>query len=60
MKLKFIGENGSMGLKHGKIYKVSLRTTGKNIVAYISKGLCLEIVCLYDSPQAFAANWELE
>lgn len=60
MKLKFIGANGSMGLVYGKIYKVSLRTIGSYIVAYISKGLFHDIMCPYKSLKAFAANWELE
>lgn len=60
MKLKFIGANGSMGLEHGKLYKVSLRTAGKYLVVHINKGLCREITCPYSSMQAFADNWALE
>ena len=60
MKLKFIGKDGSMGLVHGKIYRVSLRTIGDYIIAYISKGLYHEVMCPYESLKAFAANWELE
>lgn len=60
MKLKFIGKDGSMGLVHGKSYKVFLRSVGKYLIAYISKGLFNEIACPYGSVQAFAANWKLE
>ena len=60
MKLRFIGQNGSMGLTHGRIYKVSLRTRHNCIVAEIYRNFWDDaIICPYSSPQAFANNWEL-
>ena len=60
MKLRFIGANGSMGLRYGKIYKVSLSTSNDYIIAEIKLNFCDNIiVCPYSSPQAFAKNWEL-
>lgn len=60
MKLKFIGEDGSLGLRHGRTYEVTLRTAGKYLWTYISKGPICKIGCPYASLQAFAANLELE
>ena len=54
MKLKFIGEDGSMGLKHGKVYLVQIYADrGKIFVAWGTGSCC----CAYSSPQALAANW---
>ena len=53
MRLKFIGANGSMGLVHGKAYEVKVFTKLNYILATWSS----DIICPYDSPQSFAANW---
>lgn len=54
MRLKFIGENGSMGLTHGKTYDVKVVSTDYYI--WVEWGFCK--VCPYDSPQSFSNNWE--
>lgn len=59
MKLKFIGEDGSLGLKHGKKYEVELKTIGKYLIAIIDTGWISWTTCPYGSVQAFAKNWEL-
>jgi hypothetical protein len=58
MILKFIGKDGSLGLKHGEKYKVTLKTSGKYFIATIHVGWINQI-CPYGSVQAFAKNWEL-
>ena len=56
MKLKFIGTDGSMGLKHGQVYDVYIYTKrGKIIVAWDPNHWCP-----YSSPQALAENWTKE
>lgn len=53
MYLKFIGEDKSMELQHGSIYKVKV-TSYKNLIL-VWWGLGQQ--CPYASPQSFAANW---
>lgn len=52
MWLKFIGKDGSMGLRHGKTYSVRVYSSQ----GYIWADWCWK-ACPYSSPQAFAANW---
>lgn len=52
MYLKFIGENGSMGLQSGSIYKVKI-TSDKNYI-YVWCGFGR---FPYSSPKSFAENW---
>lgn len=59
MNLRFIGADGSLGLKHGELYKVTLKTIGKYLIATIHTGWISDTVCPYGSVQAFAKNWEL-
>jgi hypothetical protein len=59
MLLRFIGKDGSMGLKHGKKYNVTIGTSLDN--RYITVTWTGEFGlarCPYSSPQSFAANWE--
>lgn len=53
MQLKFIGKDGSMGLKHGYVYDVRIRSSETliwvDILNYCS--------CPYSWPQTFAENW---
>lgn len=63
MKLKFIGEDGSMGLKHGEWYWCKVRTVANTI--YVSWFITDEIGrkigqgrCPYDSFAAMLKNWE--
>lgn len=62
MKLKFIGTDGSMRLKHGKVYDVSVKT--KNGYIWVTmprfefRGRVLGMwECPYSSPQSLSANW---
>ena len=65
MKLRFIGADGSMGLKHGEVYET--RPNGRFCdryfwldVAHIHNDGHSEIIAVgpYSSPQSFAKNWE--
>ena len=58
MKLKFVGTDGSMGLKHGEIYDVLAS------VMFIEDSINVKwLECTtykehrYSSPAAFAADW---
>jgi hypothetical protein len=53
MKLRFIGTDGSMGLRKGRIYNVTIYDKLNHIVVAWSNGLCP-----YNSPQTLAKNWE--
>ena len=58
MNLKFIGTDGSMGLKHGEVYEVSVHCTFKDEVIRVKwYKHPNSIECPYSSPAAFAANW---
>ena len=57
MYMRFIGKNGSMGLKHGKVYKTKISTEGNLIFVNCSDGWS-GCFCPYSSPQSLAANWE--
>ena len=59
MKLKFIGTDGSLGLKHGKTYNVTLKTFDKYVVAIIKINFMDSVICPYGSMQALAKNWEI-
>ena len=57
MLLKFIGTDGSMGLKHVKVYDVKVYDGGVWLwVRWSTPFGCKE--CPYSSPATFAANWE--
>ena len=62
MYLKFIGTDGSMGLKHGDIYDVYIETvcrfSGQILWTRIYTNGSFYIGCPYSSPQSFSANWE--
>ena len=53
-ELVFIGTDGSMGLKHGKTYKVRLYTYGGKFWADWGPNCCP-----YKSVRSFALNWAL-
>lgn len=53
MLMRFIGKDGSMGLKHGSTYCVKI--TDSNGFIWVSWGYGK--ACIYESPQSFAANW---
>jgi hypothetical protein len=54
-RYRFIGEDGSLGYRHGRIYRLVLAVPGH--------GWPIEIIdggqfCPYDSEEAFSRNWE--
>lgn len=52
---RFIGEDGSLGYRHGQDYSLSVRIGGeKDDVEII-----LPIKCLYSSIESFLRNWEI-
>lgn len=59
MELKFIGKDGSMGLRHGNVYPVRIISLPSDIAIYVQWPIKLGLVrtCPYLSPAAFAANW---
>lgn len=54
IRLKFIGANGSMGLIHGLKYDVRIDVCFGMWWVYVE-----DIMCPYQSIQAFANNWSL-
>lgn len=61
MNLKFIGEDGSMGLRHGAVYEVAVYSRlGKPDVSVEWYRGCHAVgKCPYSSPEAFFANWTI-
>ena len=57
MRFKFIGKDGSMGLKYGKIYKVSIRTIQDQIWIFWIDDFPFA-GCPYDSLQMLLTNWQ--
>lgn len=57
MILRFIGNDGSMGLRHGLTYNVRITSNCSYIIASFYNGKDF-LSCPYSSPQSFAANWE--
>ena len=63
MYLRFIGADGSMGLDHGKVYNVNVKTKNDYIWVTMPRFEFRHMVfgvwkCPYSSPQSFSANWE--
>lgn len=59
MILKFIGKDGSMGLEHGKKYKVWIDTSSDGMYICVHwQGKDKPQCCPYSSPQSLAKNWE--
>ena len=59
MKLRFIGADGSMKLRHGEVYDVRLSTLEDDIKVHAwSLDDSFYVFCPYSSPQSFAKNWE--
>lgn len=54
MLMKFIGKDGSMGLKHGKIYEVTIES--RYPYYWVRWGAYK--ACPYDSRYGLEANWE--
>ena len=62
MKLRFIGVNGSMDLKHGEVYRVIIQSNGDYITVFVDNRDVISVpfptYIPYSSPQSFAKNWE--
>lgn len=59
MLLKFIGKNGSMGLRNGCVYDCYISTRGNHIYVTWNTGLgCVTMDCPYESISALNENWE--
>lgn len=59
MLLRFIGKNGSLGLRKGELYPVEIKS--QLLCDCINTRILVGekwVNCPYASPQAFAANWE--
>lgn len=58
MKAKFIGEDGSMGLRNGQIYDIRI-----NKILYRFRRMpCIWIgknYCPYETEEALYSNWEI-
>lgn len=59
MRLRFIGENGSMGLHNNKTYEVSFKSHEYGIILIVKIEHLEGIVFAYSSPQALANDWSL-
>ena len=59
MKLKFIGEDGSMGLRTGEVYDTRILIKGECLWVEWKVNLYTVKSCPYISTQSFAQNWEL-
>lgn len=53
MRLRFVGADGSMGLRHGSVYYISLASSPLGVQ------LTQPVICPYSSERAFWENWEL-
>ena len=59
MKLKFIGEDGSMGLRTGEVYDTRIFIKGECLWVEWKVNLYTVKSCPYISTQSFAQNWGL-
>ena len=59
MKLKFIGEDGSMVLRTGEVYDTRIFIKGECLWVEWKVNLYTVKSCPYISTQSFAQNWEL-
>ena len=59
MKLRFIGEDGSMGLKNGEAYDARIYIRGKFLWVEWKVGRFMTRSCPYSSTKVFAQNWDL-
>ena len=57
MLLKFIGEDGSMGLKKDTVYRVKISANFDRIWVHVD-GKTKVINCPYNSIKALLNNWE--
>ena len=55
MKLKFIGENGSIGFKYGQVYECRLVSLRDGQIVVCADG---NLYCPYSSLRKMLENWE--
>ena len=61
MKATFIGENGSMGLKNGKIYNlIAIKSAAYPIALQVQEQKQKSFVCPYNSFESLFKNWEFK
>lgn len=58
MFLRFIGEDGSMGLKHGQVYRCQIYTDDGFICVSWKRKWLTNRMCPYRSLKALTENWE--
>lgn len=58
MKLRFIGTDGSMGLKHGEVRHVRVLSSGDENLITVTWYDGKFRSCPYSSLNSFCANWE--
>lgn len=57
MKLRFIGKDGLMNLKHGQVYEVISFEVVNDYIRVMWKDNGYLCFCLYSSLSALCANW---
>lgn len=64
MKAKFIGENGSMGLKNEKVYRIWMKRDDQYIWVHWSDRRLFSYSktgkCSYSNMEEVLENWEIE
>lgn len=62
MTMQFVGADGSMGLRHGELYHVEIKTSfcfsGPCLWARVYKDGQYYLDCPYSSMSAFVNNWK--
>ena len=56
MICKFIGKNGSLGLRNGEYYNINIIKKKEKILAFIEKSYKHITECLYDNQDLFLKN----
>lgn len=58
MRMRFIGENGSLGFRNGCVYDVTVSTDAICNLLILGLNRHPFTRCPYESPQSLAKNWE--
>jgi len=60
MRARFIGTDGSLGLRHGRIYNIKLFPSRyKLLIVQIKTDWISDTVCPYETLMGFYKNWEI-
>ena len=60
MRARFIGTDGSLGLRHGRIYNIKLfPSRAKFLIVQIKTDWISDTVCPYKTLMGFYDNWEI-